>query len=87
MVDQDRLNKTIQSPDRLAVTAKDAARLVGVSRATWFKYRAADLVPAPIRIGGCIRWLVDGPTGLRAWLDAGAPPRERWEAMQRRGQA
>ena len=65
--------------------AEEAARLCGISRASWFKLRASDRVPRPIRLGGCVRWTLDGPNGLRAWLAAGAPSRDRWEAMQKGG--
>lgn len=66
---------------QLTLPAADAARLCGISRASWFKLRAADRVPAPIRLGGCVRWRVDE---LHAWLDAGAPPRPTWERMRGR---
>jgi len=60
----------------LLVTAEEAARLCGVSRATWFKMRAADRVPAPVRLGGSVRWRTDD---LRRWVDAGCPSRESFE--------
>lgn len=34
----------------------DCAALVGVSRATWWRWVSAGTIPAPIRIGGVTRW-------------------------------
>ncbi|QNN24941.1 helix-turn-helix domain-containing protein [Planctomycetales bacterium ZRK34] len=60
----------------LLVTAEEAARLCGVSRATWFKMRAADRVPAPVHLGGSVRWRTDD---LRRWVAAGCPSREAFD--------
>jgi predicted DNA-binding transcriptional regulator AlpA len=67
-------------PDRLLVSARDAARLCGLSVATWHRRAAAGLVPAAVRIGpGCVRWRVEE---LREWIGAACPPRATWEALQ-----
>jgi prophage regulatory protein len=69
---------TLPCPDRLAVSAKEAAALVGVSRAQWWKLHSAGKVPLPIYLGTkAPRWRVDE---LRAWLTAGAPDRQTWRA-------
>lgn len=65
--------------ESLAVPAIDAARLCGVSRATWFRLNSAGRIPAPVRIGSVPRWRVEE---LRAWLEAGCPTRERWMATR-----
>jgi predicted DNA-binding transcriptional regulator AlpA len=71
----DTLNTSIVS-DRLALPAKDAAALVGVSRAQWWKLHSAGKVPAPIYLGAkAPRWRVDE---LRDWLAAGGPDRQTW---------
>lgn len=40
---------------------------------------AAGKLPAPVRIGGRVVWRVDE---IRAWLAAGAPNRDEWEARR-----
>lgn len=66
--------------ERLALTAKDAAALVGVSRSFWWKLHAAGKVPLPIYLGSkAPRWRVEE---LRAWLAAGAPDRQTWQRMR-----
>lgn len=64
----------------MLLDAAAAARLCGVSRATWFCWDSRGRIPRPLRLSERIpRWRVEE---LRAWLAAGAPPRERWEEMR-----
>jgi len=66
----------------LAWPAKDAAAALGISRAQFWKLYSAGKLPAPIRLGSKTpRWVVDGPTGLRAWIAAGCPDRATWQRM------
>jgi excisionase family DNA binding protein len=62
----------------LAVSASAAAALLGISRAHWLRLCSAGRVPEPVRLGRCVRWNVDE---LKRWIEAGAPPRCRWEAL------
>jgi predicted DNA-binding transcriptional regulator AlpA len=66
----------------LLLTARQAAVLCAVSPATWWRWVSAGRSPAPVRVGGCVRWPLDGPGGLRAWIAAGCPDRRTWEAMR-----
>lgn len=63
---------------RLALTAEEVAELLGISRAHVFRLQSSGRLPRPIRLGRAVRW---PRTVLEAWLEAGAPPRERWEVM------
>jgi predicted DNA-binding transcriptional regulator AlpA len=63
----------------LAVSGTDAARLAGVSRSTWFRLVASGRAPRGLYLGSKRLWTV---AELERWLAAGAPPAERWEAMQ-----
>jgi predicted DNA-binding transcriptional regulator AlpA len=64
----------------LLVPAPDAARLCGVSEATWYRLVSARRCPAPVRLTrGCVRWRAEE---LREWIAAGCPPRREWEARQ-----
>jgi hypothetical protein len=68
----------------LAVAAPVAAALFGLSARAWRRLDSAGLCPAPLRLGGAVRWdLVE----LTRWRDAGCPARPRWrdlEALRRR---
>jgi predicted DNA-binding transcriptional regulator AlpA len=57
------------------------AKLLGISeRHLWACHSSGKLGPRPIALGRAKRWRVDE---LRRWLDAGAPSRDRWEAMRK----
>jgi predicted DNA-binding transcriptional regulator AlpA len=66
------------SLEPLLVTAKQVARLLGISRATVFRRDSMGGLPRSIHLGKAVRWDL---AVLKAWIAAGAPPRERWEAM------
>jgi predicted DNA-binding transcriptional regulator AlpA len=72
----------VGAPARLAVSASEAAKLFGVSRAQWWKLHAAGKVPLPsYRLGSkAPRWDV---AELRAWWEAGAPDRLEWQPMHK----
>ena len=59
--------------------ADDLAKLLRMSKRTVFRYECSGRVPAPLRIGGSVRWL---GSEIQAWLDAGAPDRKTWETLK-----
>ena len=63
----------------LVVDAKRLAKLLCCGLRTIRTHDAAGKLPAPVRIGGRVVWRV---SEIRAWLDAGAPDRETWEARR-----
>ena len=65
----------------IAVDAAGAAAMFGFGKSTWWKMRSKGLTPMPVRIG--CRLTVWDVEELRAWFRAGAPPRDRWEALKR----
>lgn len=69
--------KQADASERLALSAKETALLLGISQRHLWAMHSAGRVPEPIRLGRSVRWRRDE---LRAWLDAGAPVRDRWEA-------
>ncbi|HUT61701.1 MAG TPA: hypothetical protein VNA25_28010 [Phycisphaerae bacterium] len=73
---------TTTAPAPLLVDAREAARLCGVSRASWWGYNAAGRVPSPIHLCGRTLWRRDE---LAAWIEAGCPARERWKALRATG--
>lgn len=65
------------APERLALPAADTANLLGISLRHLRALDASGRLPRPIRLGRAVRWNL---AELRAWLDAGCPPRAEWEA-------
>jgi len=64
---------------KLAVSAVEVAKMLGISRAHVWRLLSSGRIPRPVRFGRSVRW--DRWT-IEEWLAAGAPTRERWEAMQ-----
>jgi len=67
----------------LAVSASDAAKLLGISPAHFFNLkRSGRLGPKGMRLGRAVRY---GCAELEAWIRAGTPGREKWDAISRMG--
>jgi len=63
----------------LAVSAAEAAALLGVSRSTWYDWHDAGKTPRGLKIGGRRLW---DYAELQRWVSAGAPPRVKWAAIR-----
>lgn len=63
----------------LLVRRRAAARLCGLSPASWDRLASAGRTPAPIRLGSAVLWSVEE---LRDWIAAGCPDRRTWEALR-----
>ena len=63
----------------LVVDARRLAKLLCAGIRTVRTWDAAGKLPKPIRIGGRVVWREDE---IRAWLAAGAPNRDEWEARK-----
>ena len=64
----------------LAVCAKRLARLLSAGVRSVRAWDASGKLPRPVKIGGRVVWVV---SEIRAWLEAGAPRRDEWEARKR----
>jgi len=65
--------------ERLALDAKSLAALLQVSVRHLRRMDAAGTLPRPVKLGRAVRWPV---SEVRAWLAAGCPVRETWEALK-----
>ena len=61
------------------LTAKDLGKMLSLSKRQVFRLNSCGKIPAPIRIGGSVRW---SEQEISDWLAAGAPGRRTWEAMK-----
>lgn len=68
-----------QTTEKL-LTAKALGQMLSLSKRQIFRLNSCGKIPAPIRIGGSIRWDLEGD--IKPWLAAGAPDRKTFEAMQ-----
>ncbi len=61
------------------LSAKELAKMLSLSKRQIFRLNSCGKIPAPIRIGGSVRW---SAAEISAWLAAGAPDRKIFEDMQ-----
>ena len=66
----------------LVADAKRLAKLLDGGKRTVATLHAAGKLPAPVRVGGRVVWII---AEIRAWLAAGAPNRDEWEARKAAG--
>jgi predicted DNA-binding transcriptional regulator AlpA len=72
--------RAIESP--LLVPDIEAARMAGVSRATWHRLRAGGKLPATVKLGRAVRWR---RAEIVAWIEAGCPDSRTWAAIKATG--
>lgn len=63
----------------LLLRADQAARLLSISRSKFYAMHSAGLVPAPIELGGSVRWNLGD---LKRWIQNGCVNREQWELLK-----
>jgi prophage regulatory protein len=53
---------------RELLTAAEAAEVAGVAKRSWWRYVSSGKAPAPVRLGGSVRWR---RSELAEWIAAG----------------
>jgi predicted DNA-binding transcriptional regulator AlpA len=74
-------NETNQTHQLLS--ARMLGEMLSLSKRQVFRLNSCGKIPAPIKIGGSVRW--DLERDIKPWLAAGAPDRRTWEAMKNAG--
>ncbi len=69
----------LQTQTEKLLTAKALGQMLSLSKRQVFRLNGCGKIPAPIRIGGSVRW---AESTIAAWLKVGAPDRKTFEAMQ-----
>jgi len=69
--------KTNQSMQLLS--AKELGKVLSLSKRQVFRLNSCGKIPAPLRIGGSVRW---SEQTIRTWMSYGTPDRKTFEAMQ-----
>ena len=70
------------TPINQLLNAKSLGQVLALSKRQVFRLNSCGKIPAPIRIGGAVRWSAQE---VSAWLAAGAPDRKTWETMKEEG--
>lgn len=69
----------------VAVSAAVAAAILGISESHFYALRkTGKLGPMSVKLGRSVRWR---RAELDEWVNAGCPPRHRWQAMTKGGAA
>jgi prophage regulatory protein len=61
------------------INAKTLGQLLALSKRQVFRLNSCGKIPAPIRIGGAVRW---SAAEISDWLAAGAVDRRTWQAIK-----
>ena len=64
--------KATLDPEHLRelLTAAESADMAGVAKRSWWRYVSSGKAPAPVRLGGAVRWR---RSELADWIAAGCP--------------
>jgi len=64
----EELNMTQQFANQLLMSAGQVAEMLNISTRTLWRLKSAGKLPAPIRIGKCVRWRRED---LNTWIEEG----------------
>ena len=64
------------------LSAKALGQMLSLSKRQIFRLNSCGKIPAPIRIGGAVRW---SEQEISDWLAAGAVDRRMWETLKQAG--
>jgi len=64
--------KATLDPEHLRelLTAAESAEMAGVAKRSWWRYVSGGRAPAPVRLGGAVRWR---RSELAEWIASGCP--------------
>ena len=67
------------NPNCKLLTAQTLGQMLSLSKRQIFRLNSCSKIPAPLRIGGSVRW---AESAIAKWLQSGAPDRKTFEAME-----
>jgi predicted DNA-binding transcriptional regulator AlpA len=73
------MNDTICTPDKLLLSADEAAAVLGIGKTLFYSLHSGGRLPLPVKLGRRTLWRVDE---LKSWTAAGCPNRQKWETMR-----
>ena len=77
-------NDHAQDTPAIALSDRAAAEMLSMSRSAFRELVRSGRAPSGIKLGRLRRWRADE---LRAWLEAGAPARHKWNWPRKDGQS
>ena len=61
------------------INAQKFGQLLDISKRQIFRLKATGKIPAPLKVGGSVRW---NECEVYEWIAAGCPDRKTWEARK-----
>jgi len=79
------MNEETKNQTHQLLSAKTLGQMLSLSKRQVFRLNSCGKIPAPLRIGGAVRW---PESTIAEWLASGAPDRKTFEARKQteRGQ-
>lgn len=80
----DAVRSSSKTGDKAAsalVDVVEAAAMCRMSRTMFYKLHSSGRTPRPVKLGTLTRW---NRRELLDWIEAGCPPRAKWETMRKR---
>jgi len=71
---------TLTKPQLMNV--KEVAAMLHVSQRHLWRLKAAGKLPKPVRVGECVRWLLND---IETWLELGCPSQRKFENQRALG--
>jgi len=63
--------------ETILLTAQAVGQMLSLSKRQIFRLNSCGKIPAPVRIGGSVRW---ANSTIQRWIDMGCPDRGSFEA-------
>ena len=67
-------NNSLGNQGELLVSAEKLAQMLDISVRSLWRLRVGGKIPAPVRLGGSVRWRL---SDIESWVAAGCPKRPR----------
>jgi predicted DNA-binding transcriptional regulator AlpA len=61
------------------LSAKQLSKLLSTSVRSVWRYRSANALPQPVKVGGALRWR---QADIEKWIRMGCPNRKEWEQFK-----
>ena len=71
-----KTTKHIEAPERLALSVREVAKLLGISERHVWTLHSSGRLPAPVRLGRSVRWRADD---IARWVALGCPHSREFE--------
>jgi predicted DNA-binding transcriptional regulator AlpA len=73
-------DNSLDKNDGLLISAEKLAQMLDISVRSLWRLRAGGKIPAPVRLGGSVRWRTHE---VQVWIDSGCPEQSKPNSLVR----